>query len=384
MAAISPGSPSALRTLNRSRVLEVLAAGSDVHQAELARMTGLAPATVSNIVRELHDDGMVTTVRSGRRTSVRLVRRSGYVVGIDVGHRHIGVAVADTDGTILGEDFRQLDDPVTASNTLRRGRQILDGLFARTGVDAEDITAIGVGIPAPVDRAGFVGSPTILPGWVGAHAADLVGAELGVDAPVTVANDANLGALAEHRFGVGVGTQNMAYVKVGAGVGAGLIVDGRLLTGANGTAGEIGHNCYDEYGEVCRCGNRGCLETLVAAPQVVSLLTATHGVATLDELVHRATAGDRPSVRVLQDTGRQIGRAMADLCNLINPELIVIGGELARAHEVLLPSIEMIIARTAVPAAASDLRLSVARFEGRAQLIGAVAIAVDCVSVMFK
>lgn len=379
----NPGSPAALRALNSSRVLEALAGAGDVHQAELARSTGLAPATVSNIVHELHERGLVSTTRQGRRTSVRLVRRTGHVAGIDVGHRHVRVAVADLSGEVLAEEDGELEESGVAVSTLRRAGELLGAVCEQAGVETHTLSAVGVGIPAPVDRTGRVGSPTILPGWVGVHAAELVADQLRLDAPVTVANDANLGALAEHRCGAAVGVDNVAYVKIGAGVGAGLVVDGRLLTGANGTAGEIGHICYDEYGEVCRCGNRGCLETIVAAPRVAALLTSTHGVRTVDELVRRATEGHRPSVRVLDDVGRQIGRAMADLCNLVNPELIVIGGELARAHKVLIPAIAMVISRTGVPAATTELRVVVAELGTRAQVVGAVTLAADSVSESF-
>jgi predicted NBD/HSP70 family sugar kinase len=169
----------------------------------------------------------------------------------------------------------------------------------------------------------------------------------------------------------------MAYLKLSEGVGAGLILDGQLFHGGRaGTAGEIGHTTVDEYGAVCRCGNRGCLETLVAARAVTSLLEPVRGAElTIAEVVDRAEHGDAACRRVLGDTGRQTGVALANLCNLLNPERVVIGGELALAGELLLEPMRELVRRYAIPSAVATLDLVLGSLGPNAHVLGAVALA---------
>nr|MDT0666121.1 ROK family protein [Micromonospora sp. DSM 115978] len=154
---------------------------------------------------------------------------------------------------------------------------------------------------------------------------------------MTVDNDANLGALAELTWGAGRGASGVAYIKAATGVGAGMVVDGRIHRGHTGTAGEIGHTTVDEHGPVCRCGNRGCLETFVGTRILLDMLRASHGpdLSVLGMLA-LARDGDAGCQRVVADAGRAIGVAVANLCNLVNPELVVVGGDLAAAGDLLL------------------------------------------------
>ena len=196
-----------------------------------------------------------------------------------------------------------------------------------------------------------------------------------LDRPTVVDNDANLGALAEVRYGAARGCDHAAYIKVSHGVGAGLIVDGRVFRGRAGTAGEIGHVTIDENGPVCRCGNRGCLETLVASHVVIGLLAPSRGPdLSIADIVAMAERGDAACIRVLADTGRHVGVAAASLCNLVNPERLVIGGELALAGELLLGPMREVVGRYAVPSAVRSLDIRVAELGPRAQVLGAVAL----------
>ena len=176
---------------------------------------------------------------------------------------------------------------------------------------------------------------------------------------------------------LGRGYDNMAYLKLSEGVGAGLVLDGKLFHGGRaGTAGEIGHTTVDEYGAVCRCGNRGCLETLVAARAVTGLLEPVRGAdLTITDVVERAERGDAACRRVLADTGRQTGVALANLCNLLNPERVVIGGELAIAGELLLAPMREIVGRYAIPSAVSTLDIVLGSLGPNAHVLGAVALA---------
>lgn len=373
-----PGSPRALRDLNRGRVLEALREYGDLSQAELARKTGLAPATVSNIVRHLRAAGdVVTTDGAGRRKSIRLAPGPGFVVGVDYGHRHISVAVADLDHEVLTERRVDLAPDMSARDGMAEAARLAQHVLATAGVDRTEVVAAAMGLPAPIDRTtGRVGSPSILPGWVGVDAGDLASDALGLPVRVAVDNDANLGALAEWWWGAGAGYSDVVYLKLSDGVGAGLIIGGHLYGGVTGTAGEIGHTTLDEYGDLCRCGNRGCLETVVSARRVTSILEPIVGEhLTILEIVQRAEAGSRACERLLTDVGLQVGRSLADLCSLLNPQMVLIGGELAQASTLLIPAMERVIGRCGVPAAAGAVHIRRGALGARTHVLGAVALA---------
>ena len=170
----------------------------------------------------------------------------------------------------------------------------------------------------------------------------------------------------------------MAYIKIGHGVGSGLILNGALFRGATGSAGEIGHSTVDERGRVCRCGNRGCLETYVSSEETTRLLADTHGPdLTIRDLVAAAAAGDVGCARVIGDTGRMLGTSVANLCNIINPELVVIGGEISRAGDLLLDPLREIVSRYGVRGSVQDLRIEAARLGIQAHVAGAVILALQ-------
>ncbi|MFE1591301.1 ROK family protein [Nocardia sp. NPDC058705] len=373
-----PGSPTALRDQNRARVVDELRRQGQATQADLARATGLAPATISNIVRDLAGAGSLhIEKRSGKRNSVRLTGGTGFVVGVDLGHRHLTVGISDLTHHVVAQTRTDLPVGLSAEDAMDRARRLLDTALDDAGIDRGAVVGAAMGLPAPIDRTtGRVGSPSILPGWVGVDASALAATALELPVRVVVDNDANLGALAEHQWGAGAGTTDMVYLKLSEGVGAGLIVGGRLYSGVAGTAGEIGHTTVDEFGAVCRCGNRGCLETLVSARYVVSLLAPTAGELTIEEVVRRAIAGDRAFVRVLDDVGRQVGAAVAGVCSVLNPELLVLGGELAQAARILIPSIQQVVDRCGVPSAAAALRIRPAMLGPQTHLLGAIARAI--------
>jgi len=196
--------------------------------------------------------------------------------------------------------------------------------------------------------------------------------------PVEIENDANLGALAELTWGAGRDCANFAYIKIATGIGAGLVIDGGLRRGASGTAGEIGHTTLDEAGPLCYCGNRGCLETVASGPAIIQLVGLLEGeLPTLSRIVELAVAGDLRCRRAISDAGHEIGVAVAGLCNLINPERVIVGGLLSRTGEVLLQPMRESIRRHAVQAAADRLEVRPAAFVERAELLGALALALQ-------
>ncbi len=376
----APGSTASLRAANQRRVvraLQHLAAGDLLTQAEIARSTHLAPATVSNIVRDLTAAGVLETVTgSGRRgTTVRISRRAGLVAGIDFGHRHVRVALGDLTGEILENQREPIAQDHSYDEGLGRAAAMLDVLLEKLDATRDAVLNIGLGLPAPITNDNLVLSSAILPGWVGINAKTEVETRIG--RPAHIENDANLGALAEHRHGAGVGHDTMVFVKVSSGVGAGMILAGKLFRGSNGTAGEIGHLTIDEQGPFCRCGSRGCLEAYASVGMAQSALAAQLPGASIDQIVTAAKDGNVSALRMFEDAGLHLGWGLAMLANLINPSAIVVGGDMSRAGELLLDAIHIGMRRHALASVSSGTLVTPAALGDRASVMGALLLALD-------
>ncbi|HEX2893333.1 MAG TPA: ROK family transcriptional regulator [Marmoricola sp.] len=373
-----------LRDANRRAVLTVLATEGPRSRADLARATGLSRTTVSSLVQELVEAGQaVETAERGRPHKggsgrppllVAAVSAHGAVAGVDVGHHHVRVVLGDRTGAVLAEEVRPLDVDDHGSATLDGITRMLRSLARSTGQDPSALRAIGLCVPAPIDRRSAQIRSGVLPGWRDLAPAGQLEERLGV--PVAADNDANLGALAELHHGVAHGVGDFVYLKLAGGVGAGLVLGGRLYRGATGIAGELGHVQVVEHGRACRCGNRGCLETEVALPRLLEHVQPTHeGTLTAERLVELDAAGDPGVRRVLGDAGRTAGRALADLCNSLNPSMLVIGGPLGSATS-LVAGVRESVDRYAQPNAAAAVRVVSAALGERAEVTGALALAI--------
>ncbi|MGZ4437269.1 MAG: ROK family protein [Nocardioides sp.] len=378
----APGSATSLRAANTQRVLDLLLARGHEHvsQADISRETGLATGTVSSIVRELAAADIVSTVAgSGRRsTTVRLARGAGLVVGIDFGHTHLGVAIGEMGGGILAESREEIDPGHLADEDLDRVAKVLDRLLEQVSATSAEVRTVGMGLPAPI-ADGLVMSSAILPGWAGVNAQEASTRRLGLD--VRVENDANLGALAEHRRGAGRGHDNLVYVKASSGVGAGLIVDNKLLRGSAGTAGEIGHLTLDDQGPLCRCGSRGCLEAYAASGTALRMMSEQMPGATIDDVIAAARRGNVSALRVFEDAGLHLGWAIAAVTNLINPGVIVVGGDMARADDLLLESARLGLRRHVLAGAAAT-PVVVGALGDRASVVGALVLAIEATNLL--
>lgn len=358
-----------------------------ISRAEIARRTGLSRSTVSALVSDLLTDGLVVerlgvTVAQGDhggRPPILLSfdPSSGAAVGIDFGHSHVRVVVSDLASNILVERRLVLDTDHEAQDGLDAAASLVAEALADAGVEKARIVGAGMGLPGPIEQpTGVVGSAAILPGWVGVSAAEEMRARL--DLPIAVDNDANLGALAEAAFGAARDARDLVYLKVSSGIGAGLILDGRLYRGADGLAGEIGHRLVDPGGRVCRCGKRGCLETVASSGALLAALRPVHGDGlTVPAMLALARGGDAAVREVLTGAGRALGTAVADLLNLLNPRLVVVGGELADAGELLLEGMRASVAEAALPAAVEHSRIVTGVLGLRAPVLGAVALVVS-------
>ena len=381
----TPGSQTSLREANRARIVDSLKVYGGLTQVELAGVTGLSPATVSNIVKELSGYGIVHTSassRSGRRAiEVTLARQLGLVAGLHFSSRHLRVAVADVAHTVVAENSVPVALEHRYDRELDRASLLLSDMLETVGASLSDVLAVGLAIPVPVDQAtGMVSAPGILRGWEGVH----VGKELEarVQRPVVVDSDADAGALAEYRFGAGVEARGLAYLRVGHTISGALVIDGALFHGTRGKAGQIGHVTIDENGPICRCGSRGCLETLAGGPALLDLFRGDPGMQRLRDLLARAETGDASARRVIADAGRHIGIAAANLCNLLDPDVLVVGGELATAGETLLAPLRHSLERSVLAGLNDSPRIVQGELGERAELVGALALAIDSIGVV--
>ncbi|GAA1354172.1 ROK family transcriptional regulator [Falsarthrobacter nasiphocae] len=373
----APGSQSALRARNRQRLREILADGPAT-QAQLSRSTGLSPATVSNIVAEMVDAGAATreaTTSSGRRAwQVSLTASREVAVGVDIGRRHVRLVAATAARQLLGERFVPLPVGHTAQRTLAVAVEEYRALLEEIGRRNEDVIGVGVGIPGPIDqRSHTVIEGAILPEWVGIDL--LPGLERAFNRPVRIGNDANLGALGEAHFGDHREVSNLVYIKVGTGIGAGIVVGGSLLAGALGVSGEIGHMGLQSSDVVCRCGNRGCLETVASTKSLLdNLRLAGRDVSTSEDIPRLAQSGDLAAIRFLEDAGRAIGEASGHLANILGPELIVVGGPLACLEAEFIAPLEASMRRHSVPLIRETVRVLPSSRGDLTEALGAVAL----------
>jgi predicted NBD/HSP70 family sugar kinase/biotin operon repressor len=376
------GSLEALRELNRLRVIDALRQRGTASRSEIARHTGLSRTTVTTLVNDLQARGLVVEQplveiqgRGRPPTLLRLDPSVGAVVGIHFDHRHLRVAVADLSSTVLAEQWQDLDVDRAAEEALDAAAELVAVVLAEAGIERSRVVGAGVALAGPVSRDGTVGSTVILPGWEGLNAVDELTRRL--ELQVAVDNDANLGALAEVSFGAGRGMSDVIYLMVSSGVGAGIVIDGRLHRGVTGLAGEIGHVRVKPDGAVCRCGNRGCLETVASADAVLALLRPTHGQdLSVRGLVELLDGGDAAALRLVNDAGREIGRVVAGLCNVLSPSGVIVGGDLGVAAEALLTGIREALDRHVLPPVRAAIELEAGVLGERAEVLGALALVI--------
>jgi predicted NBD/HSP70 family sugar kinase len=368
------GDLPSLREANRLRVLRELRLAGAVPQVDLARRTGLSPASVSNIVADAVRGGLVTVTEGVRGRRVKLVSLSpalGLGVGIAIDHRHLTVMLGNLMSDVLYEataSFEAATDPAAVIGIA--ARVTAEGLESAGG--GQPLLAVGVTIPAPVASAepGRLGSPGA-PGWWQMLSADWLTDRFG--APACIDNEANAAALAEWRYGAGAGCSDLLYLQIGDGVGAGLVLGGQMYRGRHGWAGELGHVILDESGPPCRYGHRGCLEAMAGTP---AILEAAGGPGSLPEVIDRAAAGDPACLAALHGAGTAIGTAVAQAVNLLDPERVVIGGLLMAAADIVMPAVQAAFERRVLAGMAAP-ELVVAALGAGAGARGALTLGIQ-------
>ena len=384
-----PARPPALS----DAVLRLIWEERRISRAEIARRADLSRSTVSEIVETLLGTGLVVEAgegvsRGGRRPIVlEFQDASRTIVGVDMGAAHVTVVCTDLRARVLAaarEPHPVQEDPAGTRQLIRR---LIETVLAAGGEGARDrLIGIGIGVPSPVDiRHPDRLSPIAMPAWDGRHGLAALCADLRV--PVQVDNDANLGALAERWWGAAQGLDHFAYIKLGTGIGAGHVIDGRIHRGASGVGGEIGHIAIDPRGETCNCGNRGCLTTFVGGPALAARIVALRAVypqslladghPTLARLEEAARVDDPLALQVIHEVAEHLGIAIAGMLNLLNPAAVILGGRIAGLGEKLItPLRATALRRTFVPAAAAtEIRASTLGAQGIA--IGAATLVLD-------
>ena len=383
MATTGSGSLSSLREFNRLRIVDFLRTNGTASRAELARRTGLSRSTVSTLVADLQRRGLVVE-RAGQFAGegqpgrpaalLELDPSAAAAVGIDFDHDKVRVAVSDLSRSVLAEATAPHDVDHDAQGALALAAELVEQVLEQAGVDRDRLLGVGVALAGPIDHdKGALHPSDVLPGWANVDAAGEL--EQRLDTPAYVDNDANLGALAEVTLGAGRNARFAAYVSISSGIGAGIVVDGRPYHGHRGTAGEIGHVVVDPQGPICRCGNRGCLETLASGPALLKLVQDSRdGELSVREMIELARDGDAGCRRAIADAGQVVGRVVAGLVNLFSPEMVVIGGDLGEAGDLMLDPLREAVRRDALPAAAEGLKVVAGELGERANLLGALAL----------
>ncbi|MFC5821460.1 ROK family transcriptional regulator [Nonomuraea harbinensis] len=369
---LAPGSPG--------DVLTLISAGSATTRSDLARLTGLARSTISQRVDALIERGLVEETESGESTGgrpprqLRLHAEEHAFAGVDLGATHCRIALMDMTGDLLAQCEDSLLIGEGPEKVLAHVDGRIDRLLAEAGRPRAALRVIGMGVPGPVEFAtGRPNNPPIMPGWNDYPIPDYFP---GVD--VLVDNDVNVMALGEHRNAFPA-ARHLLFVKVGTGIGCGIVAEGTLHRGAQGSAGDIGHirvSGHEESG--CRCGNSACLEAVAGGAAVARRLTELGVPAeTGADVVALVQAGNTQALRLVREAGRLIGEVLASLVNFFNPEAIVIGGALSRVHEHLLAGIRETIYRRSLPLATHHLSIVPSRMGVDAAVMGAGILAIE-------
>ena len=358
--------------------------------------TKITSSINSLICKKIIIENQSSEYSGGRRSKTFSLNGGlGCVAGVDIGATGIDLAVADLSQRIFArtsEDVPVREGPV---KILGKVCDLLENLLVDTAYDAGNFRGIGIGIPGPVDFInGTVVSPPIMPGWDHYPIIQTVQKRFPA-ANVVIDNDVNIMALGEINQGVGKGFNNLIYVKIGIGIGAGVICQGKIYRGANGCAGDIGHISINNNGPLCHCGNTGCLEALAGGPAIAerSLAAAKSGKSailqkyfeknggklTAEDVGYAAREGDPASIEIIRESGQMIGAVLASLVNFYNPDMIVIGGGVSNLGNLLLSSIRQAVLSRSLPLATRNLDIVFSGIGEDAGVIGASQLAMDYV-----
>ena len=327
-----------------------------------------------------------------------LNNKLGYVVGIDIGATSLDVALADLGGTVLQRAEDQSDVRLPPEEFFSKSSEVITDLIKAQKIHADQILGIGVGVPGPVDfESGILVAPPLMPDWENYPIRKFFKNSFPF-AHVVVDNDVNIMALGEQRSGDAANIDHFLVIKIGTGIGCGIMVNGEIHRGNNGCAGDIGHICVDKQGPFCRCGNRGCLEAMTAGPAIAEkatqaalegksellkqMLGNNGGVLFPEDVNAACREGDEAALDIIRESGQMIGDVLAGLVNFFNPSHIFITGGVANFGNHLLIAIKRAVLRRSLPLATSNLAINFSRTGSGAGVIGGIMLALEYLFVV--
>jgi len=384
------------RNWNRHAAIDLIRfTPGGISRVELSRQLQITRAAITEIVNDLLATGLVREVddpHTGGRHAISLEVNPdlGKVLGIDLGATHATLLLSDFSARVLSDQEIRININDGPEKILPLLEEYIQAMLTESKTSLQEIRAVGVGVPGPViSSAGTVGSPPIMRGWDGYPIYDRFSRFFGC--PVTLNNDAELGALGEWAYGAGRGETNLVYVKVGTGIGSGLLLNGQIYRGATGSAGEIGHITIEENGPLCSCGNRGCLEALAGGRAIarcaceavmngqrtqLSAIKPPQSIQASD-VINAARNGDLVAQNIVSDAGAHLGTAIASLVNLFNPGMVVVGGRVSQMGDLFLEPVRATVQRRSLAAASRGLRITTALLGRRSPGMGAIVQALS-------
>ncbi len=381
----APPRPTQANGGGAGAILQLVRSGQAATRADLAAMTGLARSTVAQRVDALLARGLLVSrgdsPSTGGRPATLLAFNDGAGVVLcgDLGATHSRVAVTDLGGTVLAQTRHEIAIAEGPEVVLGWLEATFDGLLDEVGRGHDAVRGVGVGLPGPVEFAtGRPVSPPIMPGWDRYPVGDRLATRYGV--PALVDNDVNIMAVGEH-WSTWRHEAFLLFVKMGTGIGSGIVAGGHVHRGADGAAGDIGHIHVPDHDDiVCRCGNRGCLEAFAGGGAMAARLReAGLDTHTSLDVVDRVRAGHPVATQLIREAGRAVGGVLATCVNMLNPAVIVIGGDLARTDEPLLAGVREVVYRRSLPLATGRLRIVPSRLDDEAGVVGAAVMVIESV-----
>jgi predicted NBD/HSP70 family sugar kinase len=358
-------------------------------QGELVARIGLSRPTVFGALSNLSNAGLVEgagergVAGEGRRAQLyRLTPKAGLAVGVEIGRQHVTAILVDAGHQRIYQEEESLAARAEThpAEVLRQSAAVV-GRAVETARAGGSVLGIAIGVPVPITHDGRVGSRTLRAAWADIDPLKELARWLDF-APVYVGNRVDLGALGEYVFGHGDGKRDLTYVKLGTGIGAGIILNGHLHTGVSGTAGEIGHITIDYQGKLCPCGNRGCLELYAGGDALLDeARQAKLDIENLPSLVRRAVSGDVACQRIITEAAAKIGTVLGALTNINSPGLIVLGGTLSAAGDLLTRPLRQALNQAAFTSPAQAVSIEIAQLDRLASACGAAALVFERIAI---
>ena len=393
-----------LLTAEEAEIMAPLKKNGQTTRSEIMALTGWSKAKISQDVNALIRKGYLAEVGEGNSTGgrkprmLRINNQLGYVVGIDIGATSLEIALANATGMVLDRAGETADVRQAPEVLLSRCRDIILSLISANDIVPEQVLGIGVGVPGPVnfDR-GVLVAPPLMPGWENYPIGDFFKKTF-KSAFVVVDNDVNIIALGEQFSGNAANIDHFIVIKIGTGIGCGIMADRKIHRGNDGCAGDIGHICVDKEGPVCRCGNRGCLEAMAAGPAIAEkalqavaegkseilkrMFENNGGVLTPVHVNAACREGDEVALGIIRESGQMVGEVLSGLVNFFNPSHIIITGGIANCGNHLLIAIKRTVLRRSLPLATSNLTISFSKTGSDAGILGAISVVLDYLFVV--